>query len=265
MIHPIKSIISRQQCWVIKNFNKSIYSKKLKRFKNIHSGDLCFIVGNGPSLNPTDLNLISDYNLTSFGFNRIYLMFENTDWRPTYYMSQDEKMLGNCVQQVNDMDLDYKFIPIFHKYYHNININNAYYFNLKTNANGDTFFSEDIAESIGASTTVTCSAIQMAVYMGFKKIYLIGIDHNFATYTNDKGEMIHDDSIRDYFSDEYFNDKAQLYTPNLDASTRAYIVMREYCDSHGIDIYNATRGGKLEVFKRVNLDEVFGQLNKEMK
>ena len=71
---------------------------------------------------------------------------------------------------------------------------------------------------------------------------------------------INDETVRDYFSDEYFKDKAQLYIPNLDASTRAFLVMREYCDKHDIEIYNATRGGRLEVFQRVDLDKVLDNL-----
>ncbi len=31
---------------------------------------------------------------------------------------------------------------------------------------------------------------------------------------------------------------------------------KNYADSHGIKILNATRGGKLEVFERVNFDEI---------
>lgn len=260
MIHPIKSIVAHQQSWALNNFEKTKYSKKLKQFKNIHDGETCFIIGNGPSLKAEDLDKLYEKHIPTFGFNRIYLMFDNTNWRPSYYVSQDEKMLGNCKELVNQMDLKYKFIPLFHKYYHDISIDNAYYFKLSLDKNEKTFFSEDISIYIGDSTTVACSAIQIAVYMGFKKIYLIGVDHSFSTYKNDKGEIINDETVRDYFSDEYFKDKAQLYIPNLDASTRAFLVMREYCDSHGIEIYNATRGGKLEVFKRVDLDETLNKL-----
>lgn len=260
MIHPIKSIVAHQQGWTIKNYEKTKYSKSLKQFKNIHNGGTCFIIGNGPSLKAEDLENLYKKHIPTFGFNRIYLMFDNTNWRPSYYVSQDEKMLGNCKDKVNHMNLKYKFIPLYHKFFHDICIDNAYYFNMLYSSNDYPLFSEDICKGIGASTTVACSAIQIAVYMGFKKIYLIGVDHSFSTYKNDKGEIINDEMVRDYFSDEYFKDKAQLYIPNLDASTRAFLVMRKYCDSHGIEIYNATRGGKLEVFKRVDLDEVLSNL-----
>ena len=86
---------------------------------------------------------------------------------------------------------------------------------------------------------------------------------NIFGYKNDKGEIVNDNSVNDYFSNEYAKDKAQLYIPNLDDSTRSYVIMREYCDKHNIEIYNATRGGNLEVFKRVDLDEVFRSFKQE--
>ena len=77
---------------------------------------------------------------------------------------------------------------------------------------------------------------------------------------NDKGEIINDSSVKDYFTDEYNKDKAELYVPNIDASTRAFISLKRFCDKKGIEVYNATRGGKLEVFPRVDFDEVIKRL-----
>ena len=256
-MNPVKSVIARQQGWTIQNFEKTKYSKKLKRFKDIHKGEACFIIGNGPSLLSDDLDKLNQNKTPSFAFNRIYLMFDKTKWRPAYYISQDEKTLKNCQSEVNEMELQYKFIPLFHKYYHDISIDNALYFNLKTDKNGNTFFSDDVSVCVGDSTTVACTAMQFAVYMGFRKIYLIGVDHNFSTYKNDKGEIIRDNSVKDYFTEEYNKDKAELYIPNVDASTRAFIIMKEYCDNHDIEVFNATRGGKLEVFPRVVFDTLF--------
>ena len=48
-MHPIKSIIARNQTRIYNNFDKSFYGKKLKQFKDIHKGETCFIIGNGPS------------------------------------------------------------------------------------------------------------------------------------------------------------------------------------------------------------------------
>ena len=256
MIHLTKSLRARKQNWVNNNFSKTKYSKRLKQFKNNHEGETCFIIGNGPSLKAEDLERLHQNNIPTYAFNRIYLIFNNTSWRPTYYISQDEKILKNCQSEVNAMNLEYKFIPLYHKYFYDIKIANAFYFNMKTTEDGEPFFSNDISKAVGGSGTVTCTALQFAAYMGFKKIYLIGVDHNFSTYKNDKGEIITDSTVKDYFTEEYNKDKAELYIPNVDASTRSYIIMKNYCDKHNIEVYNATRGGKLEVFPRVDFDSL---------
>lgn len=250
------SINSRYKKFVLDNFQNSKYSKRLRSLQNIHLNETCFIIGNGPSLLSDDLDLINKNNISTFAFNRIYFMFDKTEWRPTYYISQDEKTLKNCTKEVNQMDLPYKFIPLNLHYYYDIAIDNAIYFKSVNPKGAYPVLSDDVSVYVESSNTVAVTAAQFAAYMGFKKIYLIGVDHNFSTYQNDKGEIIQDNSAKDYFTDEYNKDKAELYVPNIDASTRAFISMKKFCDEKAIEVYNATRGGKLEVFPRVDFDEV---------
>lgn len=252
-MHPIKSIEAHYQTYVINHFDKSKYSKKLRKLRNIHDGEACFIVGNGPSLSSDDLEKIHKNNIPSFGFNRIFLMFEKTNWRPTYYISQDEKMLKNCVNEVSRMNLPYKFIPLQLKYYFGIKINGVLYFNMPI---GNSVSFGNFANFVENSNTVAYTAAQLAAYMGFKKIYLIGVDHSFSVVQNDKGEIIRDENAKDYFTEAYNVDKDELYIPNLDASTRTFLRMKKNCYAAGIEVYNATRGGKLEVFPRVNFDDL---------
>ena len=56
-----------------------------KDFKDIHKGETIYIIGNGPSLSATDLNLIK--NSPSIAMNRISLIYEKyKSWRPKYYI-----------------------------------------------------------------------------------------------------------------------------------------------------------------------------------
>lgn len=86
---------------------------------------------------------------------------------------------------------------------------------------------------------------------------MLGIDHNFRVTQNNKGEIIVDNNVKDYFCDEYNKDKEELYIPNVENTTLSYIIARKHCEEKGIKIYNATRGGKLEVFERVDFDKLF--------
>ena len=100
--------------------------------------------------------------------------------------------------------------------------------------------------------TVTYSAIQLAAYMGFKAIYLIGCDCNYSADNTVKKESYPDPRM--------FDEKATGMPPNISYQFMAYEVGRQECEKKGITIYNATRGGMLEVFERVSLDEVLKKI-----
>lgn len=253
----IDSIKARYGILKLKKFNKTKYSKALRELKNMHSNEICFIIGNGPSLSYEDLDVLHKNKVVTFAFNRIYLIFDKTKWRPDYYISQDEKILIRSVDQINDMNLDYKFIPLNYKYYFDVDIKGAKYFKIIPSEKGKYHFSDDISKYVGNSGTVVFTATQLASYMGFKKIYLIGVDHSFNKYRNDNGDILIDKKSKDYFIDDYNKDKNDLYIPNLDESTRTFLEMKKCCEARGIEVYNATRGGKLEVFPRVCFDDLF--------
>lgn len=253
----IESLKARFREYKRKHLESFREGRELAKLKDIHKGQRCFIIGNGPSLTPEDLDRLKESGEITFAFNRIFHIFDKTDWRPTYYISQDEKMLAGSQTEVNDIVAKKKFIPIELLWYNEIKINDATPFHVENPSDEKhPVFSENIPHSIGNSKTVVFSAMQLAVYMGIKEIYLIGVDHHFHTSINEKGEVVVDPTAKDYFADSYNADKENLYIPNTDLSTWTFVAARDYAKIHGINIYNATRGGKLEVFPRVNFDEI---------
>jgi len=248
------------QPWMLQNFEKTAQGKALAAYRDQYAGRRCFLIGNGPSLKAEDLTRLHDNGEITFGFNRIYNIFEQTSWRPTFYVSQDEKMLGGCMSDVNTNDLGIKFIPIQMRWWHDIYIRGAQEFRIIDQPidNPEKFgFSDDIAKGIFHSGTVMYTAAQLAAYMGFKEIYFIGVDHHFHISQNNKGEIVVDNTVKDYFTDKYNADKDKLFIPNTEKSTLTYIAMRNHCEKRGIRVFNATRGGKLEVFPRVDFDTLF--------
>lgn len=246
--------------WIISHFEKTSWGKTLAGYKTKYSGRRCFLIGNGPSLRAEDLTRLRENGDICFAFNRIYNIFDQTSWRPDFYISQDEKMLGGCADTVNRMELGTKLIPIQLKWYHGIRISDANWFNIihqQAESPLDFRFSDDAAKGLYNSSTVMYTAAQLAAYMGFADIYLIGVDHHFRVSQNNRGEIVVDENAKDYFSEQYNTDKANLYIPNTEQSTLTYIAMKHHCDARGIRVYNATRGGKLEVFPRVDFDSLF--------
>lgn len=240
----------------IAHFEKTAAGKNLKKYKDIHAGESCFFIGNGPSLRPEDLNAIEKAGYPTFAFNRIFYMFDQTDWRPTYYISQDEKILAGCKDIVDSLELKHKFIPVNMRWYFDICINNAEEFYLGGAKDSEFWFGDNISNSVCWASTVMYTAAQFASYMGFKTIYLIGVDHHFHISRDRNGNIIVDDSVKDYFSDKYNEDREELVIPSTDISTDTYYAMKKHCDQRKIEVYNATRGGKLEVFPRVDFDEL---------
>lgn len=248
------------QPYMQKHYTGTKDGKKLAAMKGAYAGKRCFFVGNGPSLRAEDLTKLHEHGEVTFAFNRVYNIFDQTPWRPTFYISQDEKMLAGCVDVVDQLELENKLVPVQLKWYYDIRIHDAVYFNMNWQQKEnplDFEFSDEIAKEIFCASTGMYTAAQLAAYMGFSEINLIGVDHHFRTSVNNKGEIVIDDKVKDYFTDKYNEDKDKLYIPNTEKSTLTYVAMKRHCDQRGIRVYNATRGGKLEVFPRVEFDSLF--------
>jgi len=173
-------------------------------------------------------------------------------------MSQDDIMVAKSCDQMCSVAAQQRFFPIELKWWYGIPLRNCVFFH--SQASTDFFqpqFSSDISKCIYNSPTVVFSAMQIAAYMGFKEIYLLGVDQHFHTSRNAKGDIVVDPSAKDYFSDAYNKDKDDLPIPSTELSVNTFVSAKQYCGSKGIIIYNATRGGKLEVYPRVEFDSLF--------
>lgn len=226
--------------------------KKIELYHNRYAGKRCFIVGNGPSLSVEDLEKIKGE--VSFGTHRIYHIFDKTQWRPNYYCAQDAKLINSDSGKMSEIDIEPKIIAIlpFQKYK---KIKGATYIKL----NAEKFypqlpkFSSDICDGIYEGYTVTYMSLQVAIYMGFSEIYLLGIDHNYSVEMNPDGSIKMTEGIKEHFS----NDDTCTNVPQTYKSSLAYCAARKYADQHNVKIFNATRGGKLEAFERVDFDTLF--------
>lgn len=230
--------------------------KRLKKYRNIHKGERCFIIGTGPSLTTEDLEKLKGE--ITFGSNRIFEIFSQTDWRPTYYMNQDYQLICKYIKEIEELSVKQKFIPIDAKKHFN-DTKDMSFFVLRHKDFYPKYadFSTHIDLYLGQGFTVTYGAIQMAYYMGFSEVYLLGIDHNYSISLNEKGVPIIKDDVTDYFKGSTADNKG-LNLPRVVESTMAYMTARKFADKHtGFKIYNATRGGKLEAFERVNFDDLF--------
>ena len=259
MIHPIRSVQARCQTWMAGHFEKTVYGRRLAGYRDIHKGQQCFIVANGPSLRAEDLDKLADLGEITFAMNRIYKMFDQTKWRPTCYVCEDELIAQSQQAEINAIQAKEKFLPAELKWYHNVHIKNSLWFHINYNDEKryPYSFSTDIAHQVDCRGTVTFTCMEFAAYMGFSEIYLLGVDHNYQVTIDIDGNVVVDPSAKDYFCDGYDSDIKDKVVHDMGNNTRAYLDAKEYCLQSGkCSIYNATRGGKLEVFERVDFDSL---------
>ena len=155
--------------------------QELRSLKNKHLGKRCFIIGNGPSLRMEDLDKLQDE--ITFGANKIYVAFPKTNWRPTYYSIQDQVMIKQDLQEITDkVEAQYKLIFGEYLLENNINLKSWIYFPLWIEKFNPSLpkFSSNMNKGMYEGMTITYTEIQMAVYMGFKEIYLLGVDFNYS-------------------------------------------------------------------------------------
>lgn len=219
---------------------------ELKKYKNIHLGERCFVIATGPSLTIDDLKLLK--NEYTFGMNSLCKVFDELGWETTYFGVQDYAVYKKIETDLKKLTTSQVFIASrieeANKEKTDFNIFELHLLNHKVTYNKlKTKFSNDCSQVVFDGYTIAYSLLQLAVYMGFKEIYLIGADCNYS-----------DDVNKQHFIELGVVDAA--YKTAGDRLIFAYEYVKKYINKKNVEIYNATRGGKLEVFKRVNLDEV---------
>lgn len=230
-------------------YKKSSYPNKIQRFRNIHAGERCFIIGNGPSLTPSDLDIIKDE--ISFSCNKIYKIFDKTKWRPFYYVVDHRDFVkDDSYNIINTAVAKAKFVAIeFEKKLAKPYLNTDVILMKEKTTLHDLRpeWNLKVDEYIGAGHTVTFLMVQLAIYMGFKKIYLIGNDCSYlSTIENANAGNNH----------FYESDNEKISSKDAYNLFYAFESIRKCAQDNGVEIYNATRGGALEIFERVNLEEV---------
>jgi len=224
--------------------------RKLGEYKDKHKGERCFIIGNGPSLKQTDLTLLRDEN--TFGMNRFYLVFDELGFNTTYYVSINSLVIEQCAQDIRKLPVP-KFIswrsrkliqPLDDMVF------------LHTTYTGPKF-AYDARKRLWEGATVTYVALQLAFHMGFQQAILIGVDHNFTTKGKPNTTVVSQGDDPNHFSPGYFGKGFRWQLPDLETSEKAYQMALEAYQRAGRQVIDATVGGKLTVFPKLNYNSLF--------
>lgn len=238
--------------------------KELRQLKDKFKGKRCFIVGNGPSLNELDLSLLK--NEYSFAVNSIYYKTKEMGYKPTFYAVEDPHVINDNIKEINEYECDYMFFPSKFKSKFKKG-DNRYFVNLDYSFFNDVSpyfekprFSQDCSTEIFCGQSVTIVNLQLAYYLGFAEVYLIGMDFSYnipqsAIVDGNVIESTEDDV--NHFHPDYFGKGKKWHDPKLHNVLKSYKMAKLMYEIDDRKIYNATKGGKLEVFERVDYNSLF--------
>lgn len=231
-----------------KRYSKSYFSAQISQWKGAYKNKRCFIIGNGPSLRIKDLEKLNTE--ITFSSNRIYHVYNSTGWRPDFYVAFEPEFCKTNADMLAKMEIKKARFLNINAWSRNRESNNTFWLNCTSKyqlaklTTKNIEFSNDIAVCVRDAYSVTYTILQIAIYMGFQEIYLLGIDH-------------YDKSIGNQSVHFYKNKKNEYQTPTyLEGIEYGYSLAKKEAEKRGIHIYNATRGGRLEVFERVDFDSL---------
>lgn len=219
--------------------------RTLQNLKDKYKGEKAVIVCNGPSLLKSDLSLLK--NIYTFGLNKIYLLFEQSDFRPSCIVAVNHFVIEQGAEFYNRTEL-----PLF--------LDSSGLGLIKPRQNvtfvprsSQVKFAKDCSFSIHVGATVTFVAMQLAFHMGFQEVALIGCDHNFATKGIANTTVVAEGQDENHFAPNYFSGGVKWQLPDLIASENYYALARNVYELEGRKLYNATEGGYLDILLRISL------------
>jgi len=256
----------------------------LRSFKEKYNGQRCFVLATGPSIQKQDLRVLKGEKCIGVS---MFHLHEHIDiikpiWHvlapphPPFKFDTVKKIIDSSWERYKDFNeinfmlgsfeyeysyLNYlttqqnEFLKRFRDSVYFINYNKA---KVLSEKNFDREEMWNIEENPFLLRTVIYSAIQLANYLGFKEIILLGCDHDYL-YDINRIENHH------FYSEEQgFSDRENLSAFDRERwffeyynRWKDYRLMRRYLALKGVKIINATEGGMLDVFPRRNLEDFF--------
>jgi hypothetical protein len=247
--------------WYLQCLVNSSGARRSKEFWKANKGQFAgrrgFVIGNGPSLTAADLTLLKDD--VSIASNRINLIYPDTPWRPLFVTVSDPLVWAKHAQEIcasNDQVVTTSNLFAPAEYRHKVNLSRA----IGPCINVKHGFTTDHSLGSYSGYTVTFLNLQIAAHLGLNPIYIIGCDHYYGTQQHSgntlripkahEGERLH-------FHKDYRKAGEVALSAPIDLMNAAYDIACRELQANGFEVYNATRGGYLEAFPRVELDSLF--------
>lgn len=228
-------------------------------FNNIHAGERCFVIGTGPSLRTLTGDQIEKLRSeVVFGVNSLYKSDVASTLVPKYYTLIDnlyweseswssafaevvEKYATNppvfitdprARHIVDNLDLKTPSVYIYSKKYPTKQM------------------SAEITGNIYAAMNCITYSILVAMYMGFKEVYILGCDYN-AFCSAGSGHCYDD---KEELKDNPYN--LAFYLKFYWITTEFHYLVSKLAKEKGVNVVNLTPGSLLDAYPRMHIGEV---------
>lgn len=228
--------------------------QQLMELKNKYRGKRCFIMGNGPSLKLCNLTLLK--NEITIGSNAQFLIWDEMGYAPTFLTVEDRLVAEDRAKELNAIKETTKVFPRDLSYCLQKD-EKTIFINFIRQYQPFPQFTDQFEKKVYWGGTVTFLNIQLAYYLGCNPIYLIGLDHNYKVPEKIENFVItsEEDDVN-HIHPNYFGKGYRWHDPNVARMEQSYLVAKQFLSERGVQIYNATVGGKLEVFERVDFNDI---------
>lgn len=237
------------------------FKTKIRTLRNRYSNKRCFVVGNGPSLNSMNLNLMKDDVV--FCSNSFFLKFKELEFKPSFITVEDHLVAEDNFEELNKLEGIIKIFPIDLRHIL-VNSTNTYWIELRRafkNKTPEKSFKFNIKkETFYWGGTVLYMNLQLAAYMGFKDIYLIGVDLSYSIPKDAdiRGSVITSNSDDpNHFNPSYFGKGKRWHLPETDRMQKSFTNAHKELKKSNINLHNATVGGNLKDIPRVDYNSLF--------
>jgi hypothetical protein len=236
----------------------------MREFEGRHKGDRLVVIGNGPSLNRLDLGLLK--NEFTIGVNGIFYAKDAMGFDPTFYVVEDTAVMADNLETIRAYEAGNKFFPSIYRDRVG-EADNVTYFMMNRgfySPGSPNFciprFSTDCSQQVFCGQSVTIINLQLAYYMGFAEVVLIGMDFSYVIPDDAEinGNLITsagDDP--NHFHPDYFGKGKVWKDPKLDRVLASYSLAKRMFEADGRRIINATAGGELHLFERHSYEALF--------
>ncbi len=228
--------------------------RRLAALKDIHKGKRAFVIANGPSLKQTDMSRLK--NEFTFGVNRIYLMFPELGFSTTYLTVVNDLVIEQTASDLAALSMP-KFIAWRSRRHFPADLPTSHLPTFLYTSYTGRSFSTDVRGRVWEGATVTNVTLQLAFHMGFQQVILVGLDHNYATTGKPNSTVTSQGDDPNHFSSAYFGKGFRWQLPDLETSEIGYAMARDAYHNAGREILDATIGGKLTIFPKVDYNSLF--------